>query len=274
MKSNNPNVINGIYQAKRFENVMNSAIGRLERANLTIAQLRSQLYRKTNNTEWIEFAIEKCLSFGYLKQDDQFCVQFADSAFRNEKGRNYIIRKLRLKKLPDAVILLALETVESDNQINEPELIKSRLSRITTFEGTSKEKVTNDLVNKHGFQHKDVAAALKAHPLFNTIKTKLEIKGEKTDLAKAIVKLAKKGKGPNFIKQKLKQDKVDITNFDDTVEQLEHEEQIDFWAGAANELSKKNYDFKDFNDKQKAYAFLANRGFLGDHIKEAINASS
>ncbi|MGR5347428.1 RecX family transcriptional regulator [Vibrio mediterranei] len=257
------------FQARQFENVLNSAIYRLGQRDLSIHQLRAQLTRKTDNHDWIEQAITKCLELGYLKSDEAFAKHYAETAFRNDNGRTFIARKLKEKGITESVSTNAIDAVMSEYNINEETLLQNRLGLFSDFSSTSREKLISSLT-KRGFSHQMIVSAINAREDVRTLKTNAQIKGSKANLETEVLKLFRKDKGPRVIEMTLKQKYIDTQGLAGLLDQLSLSGEIDFWASALRALEKKKFDLTDRADKQKAYAFLNQRGFTSEQIKESI----
>lgn len=258
------------FQAKSIDNVMNSAMYHLGQRDMTISELTKKLENKTENRLWIEETIEKCKYLGYLKSDDDFARLYSESCLRNDYGSQYIKRKLSDKGISFPLIMRCIETVLNEHAIEEKTLIRDRMQRYPDLTQTSREKLVNDLVNK-GFLVADINAVLNERDDVSDLKTKAQIKGAKADLETEIVKLARKGKGERHIKQALRQKYICTANFDDTVERLAMDGDVDFYEIAYTTLEKKRFDLTSREGSNKAYAFLNTRGFSGDQIKHAIS---
>jgi regulatory protein len=160
--------------------------------------------------------------------------------------------------------------VEQQN-VNFDELASSRLlSRFETFDGISKEKVYAQMTTR-GFTRPQIDQALSQHPEKNSLRSKMAIKAEKAELATEIIKLYRKGKGQMLILNELRQRLIDVSDFEETLYQLELAGDIDFYQSCKDQLAKKSYDLSDYKDKSKAYAYLARKGFTGDEIKETMS---
>lgn len=262
-----------VYQAKSVENVMNSAIYHLTRMPMTISQLRSKLERKTENQDWIDEVISRLLNIGYLKEDREFAIDFAQNAFSKDKGQEFIKLKLKRKGVTNQIVTDAISQVMQDYNIDESELLSRRMVAYSDFIGISYEQLQNDM-SKHGFSSKLVKSAIEEHPLRHQLKTKAQIKGSNTELEPAILKLAKKGKGVKLIKSELRSKFVDVDDFDNVVRDIIESGEFDFYESALHILKKKKYDLTNYNEKSKAYGHLASKGFSGDEIKYAIEELS
>ncbi|WP_440874272.1 RecX family transcriptional regulator [Thalassotalea sp. PLHSN55] len=257
-------------QAKTIENVFNSAYWHLAQQDYTIDEIRTKLTRKTENVEWVETVIENFITNGYLKSNFDFAVRYCELAFSREIGRNAIKRKLQLRGISEADVESALEQVMDEQNINLLAMATSRLlNKYENFANTDKEKVYSQMMTK-GFTRAETEHALSQHPQRETLRSKLAIKAEKSDLKTEIIKLFKKGKGKNFILQDLKQRLIDVSDFDDAVYQLALNDEVDFYQSCKAELDKKRFDLSDYKEKSKAYAYLSRKGFDSDEIKSAM----
>ncbi|WP_163932618.1 RecX family transcriptional regulator [Paraferrimonas sp. SM1919] len=260
-------------QAKTIDNVFNSAFWHLSQQDFTVNEIRQKLERKTENQQWIDTVIKKLIDDGFLKSDLQFAIRFSESCFFNEMGAAAIKQKLKKRGLKEADIQQAIEQVAHEQNIDEDRLAVSRLNNsFQTFANTTKEKLYQQMTNK-GFSRAQVDKALAQHPAKASLKTKLEVKAEKADLTKEIIKLYKKGKGKSVILQELKQRLIDVSEFNDKLYQLEANGEVDFFESCKQQLSKKKYDMNCHKGRAKAYAYLYRKGFSSDEINEAFNAA-
>ena len=258
-------------QAKSIDNVFNSAYWHLSQQDFTIAEIRSKLERKTDNAEWIEKVLTHLIEHGYLKSDIEFAIRYCESAFNNEIGKAAIQQKLRRRGVSSGDIEAALEQVIEQNNINFNEMASNRLlSRYLTFHGVSKEKVYSHMTTR-GFSIQQIDQALLEHPALETLRSKMAIKAEKADLSSEIMKLYRKGKGQTLILHELKQQLIDVTEFEETIYQLTLAGDIDFYQSCCNQLAKKNYDLSDYKEKSKAYSYLSRKGFTSDEIQETMS---
>ena len=257
-------------QAKSIDNVFNSAYWHLSQQDFTIAEIRSKLERKTENIEWIETVIAQLIDRGYLKNDLEFTIRYCESAFNNEIGKAAVQHKLKMRGLSSSDIEKAIEQVVEEQDINFNEMASNRLqSRYITFEGTNKEKVFTQMTTR-GFSRSQIEQALSNHPAQATLRSKMAIKAEKAELATEIMKLYRKGKGQTLILNELKQNLIDVSEFEETLYQLTLAGDIDFYQSCKDQLAKKKYDLSDYKDKSKAYAYLSRKGFTSDEIKEIM----
>ena len=258
-------------QAKKIDNVFNSAYWHLSQQNYTISEIRRKLERKTENVEWIDKVIAQLIEQGYLKSDLEFTILYCESAFSNEIGKGAIQRKLKMRGVSSNDIATAIEQVVDQLDIDFDEMASSRLlSRYITFEGISKEKLYAQMTTR-GFSRPQIDQALSQHPAQESLRSKLAIKAEKAELATEIIKLYRKGKGQTLILNELKQRLIDVSEFEETLYQLELAGDIDFYQSCKDQFAKKNYDLSDYKEKSKAYAYLARKGFTSDEIKETMS---
>lgn len=261
-------------QAKSIDNVFNSAYWHLGQQDFTVAEIRTKLERKTENVEWIEKVLAQLIENGYLKSDLDFSIRFCESAFNSEMGKAAIQRKLRRRGLSSGDIEMALEQVIEHNDIDFDNMASSRLlSRYVTFDGISKEKVYSQMTTR-GFTRQQIDQALAQHPAQDSLRSKMAIKADKADLTSEIMKLYRKGKGQTLILRELKQNLIDVTEFEETLYQLELAGDIDFYQSCRDQFSKKSYDLSDYKEKSKAYAYLSRKGFTSDEIKETMSPES
>ena len=257
-------------QAKNIDNVFNSAYWHLSQQDFTIAEIRSKLERKTENIEWIETVITQLIERGYLKNNLEFTIRYCESAFNNEIGKAAVQHKLKMRGISSSDIEKAIEQVVEEQDINFNEMASNRLqSRYITFEGTSKEKVYAQMTTR-GFSRSQIDQALSQHPAQATLRSKMAIKAEKAELATEIMKLYRKGKGQTLILNELKQNLIDVSEFEETLYQLTLAGDIDFHQSCKEQLAKKKYDLSDYKDKSKAYAYLSRKGFTSNDIKEVM----
>lgn len=260
-----------IRQAKKIENVFNSAYWHLSQQDYTINEIRIKLERKTENTEWIETVLTHLIDNNYLKNDLEFALRYCELAFSREFGTCAIKKKLKSRGISASDIDTAIEQVMDEKSINLDELATSRLlNKFEDFRGVSKEKVYSQMMSK-GFSRQQIEHALSQHPAKEFLRTQLAIKADKADLKTEIIKLYKKGKGKRFILQNLKQRLIDVTGFDDLLSQLASNEEVNFYLSCKEQLDKKRYDLSDYKEKSKAYGYLTRQGFDSDEIKEAMS---
>lgn len=257
-------------QAKTIDNVFNSAYWHLSQQDFTINEIRSKLERKTENQEWIEIVLAKLIESGYLKSDFDFAVRYCELAFSRELGAGAVRRKLQQRGVSMIDVDNAIERVMGEQKVDTFEMATSRLlSRYDNFCGTNKEKVYAQMTSK-GFSRVEIEHALSQHPERDTLRSKLAVKADKTDLTCEIIRLHRKGKGQSLIEQELKQRLIDLSEFEATLYQLTLSGDVDFYQSCKDELAKKRYDLSDYKEKSKAYAYLSRKGFSSDEIKEAM----
>ncbi|WP_144207584.1 RecX family transcriptional regulator [Shewanella donghaensis] len=257
-------------QAKTIENVFNSAYWHLGQQDFTINEIRTKLGRKTENLEWIDTVLARLIENGYLKNDFDFAVRYCELAFSHELGKAAIKRKLQQRGVAVTDIDSALEQVMHEQNVDSFEMATARLqNKFENFYGTNKEKIYSQMTTK-GFTRAEIDHALSLHPQVDTLRSKLVIKAEKTDLKTEIIKLFNKGKGKTLIMQELKQRLIDVSEFEDIVYQLTLTDDVDFYLSCKTQLAKKRYDLSDYKEKSKAYAYLSRKGFDSDEIKEAM----
>jgi len=258
-------------QAKSIDNVFNSAYWHLNQQDFTIAEIRTKLERKTENLQWIEQVLTQLIENGYLKSDLEFSIRFCESAFNNEMGKAAIQQKLRRRGLSSGDIETALEQVIEQNDIDFDEMASNRLlSRYVTFDGISKEKVYSQMTTR-GFTRQQIDQAISHHPAQESLRSKIAIKADKADLTSEIMKLYRKGKGQTLILRELKQKLINVTEFEESIYQLELAGDIDFYQSCRDQLAKKSFDLSDYKEKSKAYAYLSRKGFTSDEIKETMS---
>jgi len=260
-------------QAKSISNVYNSAYWHLSQQDYTIAEVRKKLERKTENSEWIETVLADLIEKGYIKNDFDFAVRFAESAFRNENGKSAIKQKLRLRGLAEKDVSDAIEQVMNDCGIDQFELAASRLRGLfQNFNSTTKEKLYSQLTTR-GFSRAEIDHAIAVHPEKDTLRSKLEVKAKNADLSTEVMKLFRKGKGKSLILRELRARLIDVEHFESIVCELEASGDIDFYQSCHDVLSKKKFDVSNSTDKSKAYSYLSRKGFGSDEIKEAFTLS-
>ncbi len=261
-------------QAKSIDNVFNSAYWHLNQQDFTIGEIHAKLARKTDNVEWIETVLAHLIEHKYLKSDLEFAIRFCESAFSNDTGVSAIQRKLKKRGIKSNDIETALEQVINENEIDFNDMATNRLlSRFVTFEGISREKVYTQMTSR-GFSRAQIDYALSQHPEQDSLRSKMAIKADKAELSTEIVKLYRKGKGQTLIRSELKQRLIDVSEFEETLYQLELAGDIDFYQSCTEQLAKKRYDLSDFKEKSKAYAYLSRKGFTSDEIKETLSPTS
>lgn len=261
-------------QAKTIDNVFNSAYWHLNQQDFTIGEIRTKLTRKTENIEWIETVLAHLIEHKYLKSDLEFAIRFCESAFSNDTGVGAIERKLKKRGIASIDIETALEQVIDEAEIDFNEMASNKLqSRFMSFDGISREKVYAQM-NTRGFSRAQIDYALSQHPEQNSLRSKMAIKADKAELSTEIIKLYRKGKGQTLIRNELKQRLIDVSEFEETLYQLELAGDIDFYQSCKEQLAKKRYDLTDFKEKSKAYAYLSRKGFTSDEIKETLSPTS
>jgi len=258
-------------QAKKIDNVFNSAYWHLGQRDFTISEIRRKLERKTDNIEWIEKVLEHLIEHSYLKSDLEFTIRYCESAFSNEIGKAATQRKLKLRGISSSNIETAIEQVIEQQNVDFDEMATRRLqSRFMTFDGISKEKVYSQMTTR-GFTRPQIDQALSQHPAQDSLRSKMAIKAEKAELDTEIIKLYRKGKGQTVILNELKQRLIDVSEFEEKLYQLELAGDIDFYQSCKDQLAKKSYDLSDYKEKSKAYTYLARKGFTSDEIKETMS---
>ncbi len=263
-----------LQQAKSIDNVFNSAYWHLNQQDFTIAEIRSKLERKTQNVEWIECVLARLIENNYLKNDLEFAIRYCESAFNNETGKGAIVQKLKKRGISSQNIDAAITQVIEQNSIDFYEMANSRLqSRYSNFDGISKEKLYTQMTTR-GFSRAQIDYALSQHPAQDSLRSKMIIKAEKAELSNEIIKLYRKGKGQTLILSELKQRLIDLSEFDETLYQLELVGDIDFYQSCKEQLDKKHYNLSDYKEKSKAYAYLSRKGFSSDEIKEAMTSGA
>ena len=259
-----------VKKAKRIESVMNSAMWHLGQRDLTESELLSKLRVKTDNEDWIADTLEKLRGFGYLKTDHEFAEKFAERSFSNQCGSGFILEKLKKKALKDALIREMIMKVTDALQIDEQAALNNYLNSEYQEFSISKEKLTSAL-QKKGYNYTQIKEAISQHSYGHQLQTNLEIKAEKADLEKEILKCVRKGKGMTVSRQELRQRKIDITDLDVLVETLITAEAIDFYESCLEQLQKKSYNLKLHKERSKAYTTLSRKGFSSDEIKFAMS---
>ncbi|MEZ8696252.1 RecX family transcriptional regulator [Vibrio lentus] len=259
-----------VRKATRIESVMNSAMWHLTQRDMTESELIAKLKVKTDNQEWIDETLGTLKGFGYLKSDPVFAEQFVEQAFSGEFGSRYIVEKLKKKGLMDSVISDAIHKVSFEKSIDEQTILIERINHYYTSFTISREKLVATL-QKRGFSYQQVKVAIDQHPQAHELKSNIQIKAEKADLEKEVLKYARKGKGLTAIQQELRQRKIDTTELPQLVDRLINEEQLDFYSSCLEQLQKKSYDLKDHKERSKAYAMLSRKGFSSDEIKFALS---
>ncbi|TKE96161.1 recombinase A [Vibrio kanaloae] len=258
-----------VRKATRIESVMNSAMWHLTQRDMTESELIAKLRVKTDNQDWIDETLGTLKGFGYLKSDQVFAEQFVEQAFSGEFGSRYIVEKLKKKGLRDSIIADAIHKVSADKNIDEQTILIDRINNYTSF-SMSREKLVAAL-QKRGFSYQQVKIAIEQHPQAYELKSNIQIKAEKADLEKEVLKYARKGKGMTAIQQELRQRKIDTSELSSLVDRLVNEEQLDFYSSCLEQLQKKSYDLNDHKERSKAYAMLSRKGFSSEEIKFALS---
>ncbi len=260
---------NRVKKATRLESVMNSAMWHLTQRDMTESELLVKLRVKTDNEEWITETLSNLRGYGYLKSDQDFAEQFTEQAYAGEFGSKYIVEKLKKKGLQDSIIHDAIEKVKQAKNIDEQAMLIERVNNYYQTFTMSKEKVVAAL-QKRGFTYQQIKEALAQHENVSELKSNLEIKVEKADLEKEVLKYARKGKGLTVIRQELRMRKIDIADLETVVEKAINEDMIDFYSSCLEQLQKKNYDLTTHKERSKAYAMLTRKGFSSEEVKFAI----
>ncbi len=259
-----------VRKARRIESVMNSAMWHLTQRDMTESELTAKLKVKTDNQDWIDETLSNLKGYGYLKADQDFAEQFVEQAFFGEFGSRYIVEKLKKKGLTDSVILDAIHKVSADKNIDEQTILIERINNYYTGFTMSREKLVATL-QKRGFSYQQVKIAIEQHPQAHELKSNIQIKAEKADLEKEVLKYARKGKGLTAIQQELKQRQIDTSELSVLIDRLINAEQLDFYSSCLEQLQKKSYDLNDHKERSKAYAMLSRKGFSSDEIKFALS---
>ncbi|MGC9461365.1 RecX family transcriptional regulator [Vibrio genomosp. F10] len=249
---------------------MNSAMWHLGQRDLTESELINKLRIKTDNEDWITQTIEKLRRLDYLKPDNEFAEQFAERAFSSEYGSGYILEKLKKKGIAGALIQEAIEKVKQERQIDEQTILTERVNHYYQEFTMSKEKLVAAL-QKRGFSYAQINESLRQHPSFAQLRSNLEIKAEKADLEKEVLKYVRKGKGLTVIRQELRQRKIDVTDLDALIGKLVESGEIDFYSACLEQLEKKSYDLNIHKERSKAYAMLSRKGFSSEEIQFALS---
>ncbi|HAH03440.1 MAG TPA: recombinase A, partial [Vibrio sp.] len=242
-----------VRKATRIESVMNSAMWHLTQRDMTESELVAKLKVKTDNQEWIDETLGTLKGFGYLKSDQVFAEQFVEQAFSGEFGSRYIVEKLKKKGLTDSVISDAIHKVSFEKSIDEQTILIDRINHYYTSFTMSREKLVATL-QKRGFSYQQVKVAIDQHTQSHELKSNIQIKAEKADLEKEVLKYARKGKGLTAIQQELRQRQIDTSELSSLVDRLINEEQLDFYSSCLEQLQKKSYDLNDHKERSKAYA--------------------
>ncbi|MGI9876606.1 RecX family transcriptional regulator [Vibrio chagasii] len=259
-----------VRKARRIESVMNSAMWHLTQRDMTESELTAKLKVKTDNQDWIDETLRNLKGYGYLKSDQDFAEQFVEQAFFGEFGSRYIVEKLKKKGLTDSVISDAIHKVSAEKNIDEQMILIDRINHYYSGFTMSREKLVATL-QKRGFSYQQVKVAIDQHPQAHELKSNLQIKAEKADLEKEVLKYARKGKGLTAIQQELKQRQIDTSELSALIDRLINEEQLDFYWSCLEQLQKKSYDLNDHKERSKAYAMLSRKGFSSDEIKFALS---
>ncbi|ULN66903.1 RecX family transcriptional regulator [Vibrio gigantis] len=259
-----------VRKALRIESVMNSAMWHLTQRDMTESELIAKLKVKTDNQDWIDETLSNLKGYGYLKSDQDFAEQFVEQAFFGEFGSRYIVEKLKKKGLTDSVILDAIHKVSADKNIDEQMILIDRINQYYSGFTMSREKLVATL-QKRGFSYQQVKIAIEQHPQAHELKSNIQIKAEKADLEKEVLKYARKGKGLTAIQQELKQRQIDTSELSVLIDRLINAEQLDFYSSCLEQLQKKSYDLNDHKERSKAYAMLSRKGFSSDEIKFALS---
>ncbi len=237
---------------------------------MTESELIAKLKVKTDNQDWINETLSNLKGYGYLKSDQDFAEQFAEQAFFGEFGSRYIVEKLKKKGLSDSIIADAIHKVSAEKNIDEQTILIERINNYYTSFTMSREKLVAAL-QKRGFSYQQVKIAIDQHPQAHELRSNIQIKADKADLEKEVLKYARKGKGLTAIQQELRQRQIDTTELASLIDRLINEEQLDFYSSCLEQLQKKSYDLNDHKERSKAYAMLSRKGFSSDEIKFALS---
>lgn len=259
-----------VRKARQIESVMNSAMWHLTQRDMTESELTAKLKVKTDNQDWIDETLRNLKGYGYLKSDQDFAEQFVEQAFFGEFGSRYIVEKLKKKGLTDSVISDAIHKVSAEKNIDEQMILIDRINHYYSGFTMSREKLVATL-QKRGFSYQQVKVAIEQHPQAHELKSNIQLKAEKADLEKEVLKYARKGKGLTAIQQELKQRQIDTSELSALIDRLINEEQLDFYSSCLEQLQKKSYDLNDHKERSKAYAMLSRKGFSSDEIKFALS---
>jgi regulatory protein len=259
-----------IRKAIRIESIMNSAMWHLTQRDMTESELIAKLKVKTDNQKWIDETLLTLKGYGYLKSDQVFAEQFVEQAFSSEFGSRYIVEKLKKKGLTDSIIADAIHKISAEKNIDEQTILIDRINHYYTSFTMSCEKLVT-VLQKRGFTYQQIKVAIDQHPLAHELKSNIQIKAEKADLEKEVLKYARKGKGLTAIQQELRKRQIDISDLSSLIDRLINEEQLDFYSSCLEQLQKKSYDINDHKDRSKAYVMLSRKGFSSDEIKFALS---
>ena len=127
---------------------------------------------------------------------------------------------MKKKGLKESEIYDAIHKVKADKNIDEQGLLNERINSYYTEFNISREKLVATL-QKRGFSYQQVKIAIDQHPSSSNLKTNIQIKAEKADLEKEVLKYARKGKGLTAIKQELKQRQIDTRWYQRTHRQVD-----------------------------------------------------
>ncbi|EGQ9744213.1 recombinase A [Vibrio parahaemolyticus] len=265
-------------QAKSVEAVHRSAFWHMYQSSqalfLTETELRLRLLKKTDNQEWINEAIDRLKIIGDLKSDKTFAQAYIEQSYFGDYGAGRIFEVLTKKHIPKKTIVEELATYQSVHKINELEIVTNYIRGYYSSLATiSREKLIQKLT-KRGFKHADIISAIKDHDDSQNLKSKLQIKAEKTDLSTEIKKGERSHKGLRAIKYALKAKLVDVSRIDVVANHLANEGQIDFYARCHECLvsyeAKKSLDLENYQDRTKAFSHLNQRGYSSEEIKFAF----
>lgn len=262
-----------VRKARNYDSVWNSAIWHLTNRDMTEGELLVKLRAKTDNEVWIAQALEKLHEYGYLKKDDEYARQFATQSFFGEYGTLYIVEKLKKKGLKDSLIHDAIKQVKYEQNVDEQDILNTRVNNYYQKFTMSREKLTRNL-QKRGFTSNQVKSAIAQHPFSDQLKSDLELKGEKANPEKELIKYAKKGKGLSTIKMELRRRKIDTSELDSIAERLSSSGEVDFFESCFMQLKKKYDSIDNSKDRSKAYGMLILKGFASEEIEYALDALS
>ncbi|HHB1595996.1 TPA: RecX family transcriptional regulator, partial [Vibrio campbellii] len=189
-------------------------------------------------------------------------------------GSGYIVNKLIKKGLSKEFVLSHISKYKLAHNIDEQKILNGYVNSTYISFTITIESLRRNL-EKRGFHWKAVDQAIKQHPKSNTLKTKIQVKAEKTDVKAEIVKMSRRGKGLRFITQVLKSKLVDVSNIEKLANELALDGDVDFYQIATSELSKyaskRRLNLKEYSDKSKAFKYLLDRGFTTDQINYGLD---
>ena len=267
-------------QVKNKDELLNVAVWHLQMRDHSIVELSKKLSRNIeefcgDGEGLLQQVLEILIGFGYVKTDVDFANYFAESSISNQYGLNYIKTNLLKKGIHQTLIDDAIEKALSENPTDFNTSASERINNryYNGFSDTTREKVVSQM-RKWGFTPSEYNYAISAHPLSDTLRTRIEIKGGNANIENEVIKMARKLKGLSAITPALRLKCIDVSDLGGVVARLETSGEVDFFESAKQRLMKKRYDLGSAKGRSSAYTHLASNGFSSEQIKYAIEELS